>query len=324
MDTLPQALSNIIRDSGLSFKESQVSYILTCPKCDKPKKLYIRKSDGKFTCWSCSQSEGFYGRAEFALAVLLDRPAESFRAALYGEGEVNLTEYWSPEITNFYDNDEEQPAASLHLEQLAWPADFYDISDIRSVKGLEYLATRGIDENLATRYGIKYCEYFKRVYFPLELNGVLYGWQGRSLNPLDKMKILSSNNIPRSSQLMFSNRLEGSEHAVLTEGPIDAIKADLCKGNVCSMGKAITPVQFGSLLNAGIKEIYLALDPDAISEAERLMANYHGQAKFYAMFAPSRYKDIGEMEPEAVLELKNTATLMNPSLIYVYIKKPTF
>jgi hypothetical protein len=116
---------------------------------------------------------------------------------------------------------------------------------------------------------------------------------------------------------MFFDRLQGQKHAVLCEGPMDALKAHLCGGNVASMGKAVSRAQLQLLRNAGVERLYIALDPDAQEEANRIARQVGMDMKVYNMMAPAPYKDLGEMHFDAVRELFQSARRMGPGDLFL-------
>ncbi len=269
----PQILLQMLRESGIKYDQNGTSYIFTCPRCSGKKKLYIRKRDGRFVCWICKETEGYQGRVEYALADLLGQPINHIQSRLYGGDHIPVQAFLDFRLVDFFGDEDELDEDAHVLPTLAWPLDYYPIEDEGSVKGASYLAARGIPLALARQYGIHYSPETKRVVFPVASEGKLYGWQGRIIVPHEWVdaqnnvrkipKILSSPGIPREKTLMFVDRIKGSEHAVLCEGPVDAIKAHACGGNVCAMGKAVSAGQVNLLLQSGIKKLYLALDPDA-------------------------------------------------------------
>jgi hypothetical protein len=167
------------------------------------------------------------------------------------------------------------------------------------------------------------------VYFPVGANGNLFGWQGRLIIPHEYEidgeikrvpKILSSENIKREHRLMFADRLRGSEHAVVTEGPFDAIKAHYCGGNVSTMGKAISPGQIELLRCCGVKKIYLALDPDAAEETQRLVHELGGDVELYEMVPEGMGKvDIGALRFDEAYELFLNAPRIEPGRVFVFV-----
>lgn len=310
----PNVLKGFIQESGLNPRQNSVSYIFDCPRCGKAKKLYVRKKDGRFVCWYCRTIEGFEGKPEFAFAEILQVPVKYVASKLYF-GPVDAEGvYLDYDLKEWQDEDEQ---AEEPLKILQWPFDYYPIQDKKSARGIKYLEEeRGIPLEVAVQYGIRYAPTKKRVVFPVAAGESLYGWQERLVVPnkwwseedevwKETLKAISSKEIPRDRMMMFADRLVGSDHAIITEGPVDAIKAHLCGGNVCMMGKGVSQRQIGLVKNSGVKKVYLALDPDAGDETERLAVEF-SEMEVYLM-NPSPYKDLGEMTMQQVRVLYDNA-----------------
>lgn len=328
------ALTEIVENSGLSYKKNAVSWIFTCPRCSKKDKLYLRKRDGRFVCWYCSTVEGYQGKPEIALADLTGMPIREIRYRLYGEGLKHSAEgALKLNIKDFFGPNDEVPDDLEPLEPLLFPLDFYPIDHEHSAKGLAYLESRGINLELAKQYDIHYHPKERRVIFPVFVGDDLIGWQARTIDPTERinyqtgeeykvLKIRTSKGLPRDRCLMFQNRLEGSDHVVLCEGPVDAIKAHLCGGNVASMGKSVSRGQLEIIRKSGVKKVYLALDPDAQAEVTRLCKEF-GDLEVYQMLAPAPYKDLGEMPLELVREIFDNAPRVRASRSFIRLTQPT-
>lgn len=330
----PAILRQILVESGLKYTQNGRSYIFTCPLCSGKKKLFIRKRDGRFVCWKCKETQGYQGRPEYALADLLGQPVGVVSSRLYGGQNVPVAVYLDVHVDDFFgDDDDEEDFEPEVLEVRTWPSNYYPIDDPFGARGAAYLEGRGIPIKIATQYGIHYCPEERRVAFPVASHGDLYGWQGRLVVPheyvdergewQEALKIQSSTGVPRERTLMFSDRLDGHDHAVLAEGPIDAIKAHLCEGNVSPMGKAVNPEQIGLLLNHGVKKLYLGLDPDAAEETMRLVRNYYDDVEIYRMLAKvngrAEKADLGGMTFEEVYDLYRGAQRVGPGEVFVFV-----
>jgi hypothetical protein len=326
-----EVLKNLIESSPLSFKENEGSFIFDCPRCSKKDKLWIRKRDGRFVCFYCAEIDNFKGRPEYALKELLGLPLDVIKTKLYGEA-------WHQDGTGclnlvFRDPDEEEdPDEEPILKEIAWPTDTYEITNAHSAKGSAYLASRGLPADIAADYGIHYWSAKRRVLFPVVIHGALVGYQARAIYPtewVDRVtgltktapKIVTSDGLERDKALMFHDRLAGSEHAVLCEGPMDAIKAHLCGGNVAAMGKIVSRGQLLALRRMGIKKVYLALDPDAADEASRI-AKELGDLELYLMEPPAGFKDLGDMSMEAVRGVFLTAPKITSNRLFVFLRPP--
>lgn len=334
----PAVLKQYIESSGLTYHQNSISYIFTCPRCNKKDKLYLRKRDGRFCCWRCREIDNFQGRPEFALSELLCLPLQVVRAKLYGERQHEAAVSLDVRLTDFFDDDDIIDFDAKPITPIEWPFGYYPIDHKHSVRGAQYLESRGIPLSIALEYGLRYCPEKRRVVFPIHSNGELVGYQERTVLPQTKIwqeeegkyveiqKVLSNRGIPRDRTLMFTERLRNRDYAVLCEGPIDALKAHLCGGNVASMGKAVSTEQLLILRNqirllqgTGIKRLYLALDPDAYDETMRLVRDF-GDIEVYHMAAPKPYKDIGAMSMEAVKDLFDSAPRVNAGHLIVYFK----
>lgn len=324
----PDTLASFMEASGLSFKKNSVSYILTCSRCNKDK-LYIRRRDGKFICWVCG-ADGFRGRAEYALAELCSLPLHEVRERLYGatpppaDGLLDLDPFDLNQFT-----DETVDESDLPLPTVQWPFNYYPIADWRCTKGREYLLKRGISLEVAQEYGLRYCPEERRVVIPVEKDGQLVGWQKRLVVPnrvyledegrwAEVPKVLSSKDLPRDRVLMFGDRLKHSEHAILCEGPFDALMCHLAGANVATMGKIVSHAQLHQLVKAGVKRVYLALDPDAANETSKALAALK-DVECYLLQPPAPYKDLGEMSMEAVKDLFLAAPRLMPWQLLIHL-----
>lgn len=318
-------LKDLIETSGLSYRQNSLSYIFTCPLCQKREKLYIRKHDGRFVCFVCAEGERrFRGLCEFALTELLGLPIREIKRRLYGDDFDGKTpdDLLNFQLYDFYGEDDEiTEDVTPTLPTLSWPSDFYPIDDPKSVRGLKYLEReRGVPLALAQQYGIRYCPPQRRVIFPVEVAPQrLVGWQARSVIGATP-KAITSKGFQREKALMFSDKLKGSDHAVLCEGPIDAIKAHLCGGAIATMGKAVSKTQIAIIRACGVRSVYLAIDPDAAAEMERLCHSF-GDLMVYSLQPPNGRKDLGECTPEEVLEQFQKAPLVDSGTLFLYFKR---
>lgn len=321
----------ILQEYGIAFKTNSKSFIMTCPRCRKLDKLYIRRNDGRFVCWVCKESDSFQGKPEFALAELTTLPLKEIQDRLYGKRDRGASLFLDLDMSAFMDSDDEYIDLGPVLRTYAWPLDMVTLDDPAAAKGCKYLEGRGIPVSIAKEYGIRYHPPTTRVIFPVESQGSLYGWQGRLVEG-DKpyynveagkivrpLKALTFKDLKRDRVLMFPDRLNGLKHAVLTEGPMDALKAHLCGGNVAAMGKAVSKDQLGLLRNAGVEKLYIGLDPDAYLEINRIR-RFMSDVVCYDFRPPAPYKDLGEMPMEAVKQLFDNAPVLNPMAIVIYLK----
>lgn len=296
---LPNELENLLKKGGVSFKKKSRSFLLRCPRCQGKDKLWILKKNGAFVCWKCKETDNFKGWAPDAIAEVLGRSPGEVRAAIY-EGALppgNELDFSLEDLECCVFAAEIGPP---DIDEIEWPWDSVDLSSPYAKKGVDYLASRGIPLSVAQRYDIRYWPSMRRVLFPVKHDGKLVGYQGRDITGNAVPKILTSTGLRREYVLMFEENLT-VPHAVICEGPVDAIKADACGGNVATMGKAVSKPQLELIRSRGVKRIYLALDPDAAEEVNRLAFEL-GDLETYLLFPPKGRKDLGECEFEEVWE----------------------
>jgi hypothetical protein len=330
----PNALADVIKSSGVAFRQNSISYIFACPRCGKNDKLYVRKRDGRFVCWVCRETDGFKGRCEYALLELGVGSLTELREQIYGDKNVTGSVFLDLHLDDWFDQGDEIPSeAQPSFLPVELPPDFYPIGHAFARRGQEYLAGRGITLELARTYDLHYCPPQRRVVFPVKSDGRWIGWQARTIEAethwwseeanryFEIPKILSSRSLQdkRDRLVMFADRLNGSRHAVVTEGPVDALKAHLCGGNIATMGKAVSKAQVDLLLNSGIERVYLALDPDAASEMSRLVRALSA-LEVYQIVPPPGYKDLGEATCEQVRQQFLVADRVTSAHVFFYTK----
>lgn len=337
------ALAKLIRDSGVAYRENATSYVFECPRCHKKDKLAMYKETGGFICYHCA-SDGFKGRPEFALAELLNKHISEIRKIIYGSNAPEIFGYLDVQLIDRWNEEEESyPPDNIesNIPETCWPPDFVGMeSPMTFVKGARYLHKRGITPEHVVAYDIKYSPVDQRVAFPVQVNGKLIGWQARSINPTERWdaetermiripKILTSGNLVGKGQkwLMFQDRLKGSQHCILAEGPISAIKAHKCGGNVASMGKNVSEYQLKTIKNS-VKKLYIALDPDAGQEIAKLAYDLYDDLEIYIMRMPQNFtqldseeneKDLGDLSEDEVLEIFLSASPEPRGRIYVSV-----
>lgn len=335
------ALAKLIKDSGVAVRENATSFVFTCPRCEKKDKLAMYKESGGFVCYYC-RANGFKGRAEFALTEILGKPIGEIRKVIYGSDVPPTLDYLDIQLEDIWGEDENAlppPAVVILPVEVAWSPDFVGIDQPEAfVKGARYLHSRGLTPEHVKTYDIKYSPIDQRVIFPVYVGGKLLGWQARYINATERWdpslqrtirvpKILTSTSLIGKGQrwLMFQDRLEGSEHCVLTEGPVTALKAHLCGGNVASMGKAVSVHQL-EIIKRSCRKLYLALDPDAGEQIAKLAYDLYDDLEIYLLQPPQNFmdldssdndKDLGDFQDEEVYEIFKTAKPEPRGKVYV-------
>ncbi len=277
-------------DRAGGFRREGSALVAQCPRCRKTKlhfRLYVPRDHAmaaarnqvsfRFSCFSGSCT-GWDGKPEFALAEMLGVQVGAARDELYGRSDVLVAR---PKFDDPFEDDvEAQPTLDLPTQ---WPAQFYPIESRQGAAGAVYLEGRGVPVEVAREYGVRYSPVDQSVAFPVEQDGVLYGWQTRLIVPHEwaddqgvrrmTNKCSTSPGLVRS-RWMFGDRLRGSEHAFVLEGPLDCMKATLCGGNAASMGKVITSALLHALAAYPWRILYVGLDAGTPYETAKLVAEF--------------------------------------------------
>lgn len=325
MGTDPQKLLEFVQDSGLSYKHNSRSFLFECPKCGGKNKLWMLKGSGYWRCWSCP---GYRGKPEFFFSDALVVPVQLVREKLYGLQPVSTLDPIDLQFDDFFGPDDLE---LLDVETKPYPWHYFPVEHPLGKKGRDYLVGRGIPPELSQEYQLRYSPIEGRVVFPVHMENRLVGWQGRLVGPsrfwseddqkyVDIAKVLSSKDIPRDRSLMFSHRLDNSDHAVLCEGPIDALKCHYIGGNVAAMGKAVSRGQLALIRSRGIRKLFLGLDPDAFEETARLVRDT-SDFETYIMDPTDRGyvgKDLGALGFAEVEDLFCSARRVGPGALFVF------
>ena len=332
-------LADYIDELGLSFHQTVNSFVFDCPKCGGIDKLYVRKEDGRFRCFSCGEEKRFFGKPEFALAELANVSVREVKDRLYSNVAEGISRIEGELINPFEDKEEPLgPVAQDPIPVLSWPIHCLPIFDEKSQKGLQYLEGRGIPGIVAQEYQIRYSPYHDAVVFPIITAGQLVGWQYRlTYNPEPYMrcgkmqlrsKAWSSPDCPRNKVFMFQDRLSLGCDAVICEGPVDAIKCHLAGvANICSMGKDVSQLHIDILLGYKVRKLYVGLDPDAWQSLQPLLNKVGSKMVAYRVQVPknSRGKaDLGALTMEEAAKCVMESKKMDPTKSFGWINTGLF
>lgn len=300
--------------------ETARSYVFDCPICGGAKKLYIQKSNGNSVCFKGKSNKcpkpG--SNAAYALSIVSGLPYNSVKREVF-----EFIEQLKDEIHVDFD-DHKMQLNELPLPPVSLPLDVCLMNDPNAIDGFRYLEGRGIPKDLQYKYNLMFSPGMRRVIFPVIMNNIICGWQGRAIDKVDHN--FRMYNIPggwKSRSLMFYPNIMNKDFAILAEGPVSALKFAKIGNFVASMGKEISKSQMKLLQDSGIKKLYLALDRDAIDKIMRIRYILHSESKSmiecYIVNTPKHREDFGDCtfdECEAAFE---SAELITGDELFVYI-----
>ena len=269
--------------------------VFNCPNCNhKKKKLTLNKLTQKFQCWVC----GFKGARALQLLKFIKAPYTAFQELKDIDSQYNFKA--STQIVKSKD-------------QLKLPEGFIPIITGRGLtrdKAYNYLLSRGITSQDVVKYNIGYIEEGPLNNFIItpsyDRDGFLNYWVGRSFdsNAYHKHKLP-----PASKDIIgFDMLINFNLPLILCEGAFDAIA--LKRNAIPLFGKKISKTLYKELVRSKVKQIYLALDQDAIVDslqyAKELMA--YGKEIFLLELEG---KDPSEIGFEGMTNILQKATPLN-------------
>lgn len=253
-------------------------YYFYCPFCHhKNPKLAINLNKGAWHCWVCNAR----GNRLISLLRRLDVSPNQIR---------ELKDALSEEIPYIQEDTAE---AALTL-----PSEFKPLwrhnKEIERKHALVYLKDRGVTPGDILSHNIGYCSsgrYQNRIIIPsYDADGKLNYFVARDFFGTSHMPYLN----PRVSKnvIGFENLINWNHGIVLVEGVFDALAV---KWNAIPLfGKYVPSSLQKKIVENQVKDIYVALDKDAINEALKIIQTFvKGGQRVYLV-------DTGEKDPSKV------------------------
>jgi DNA primase len=247
-------LSQILGDYK-EFGKGEVYF--TCPFCHNHKRKFaVNVLKNAFHCWHC----GARGRSLITLFKKLDvSPSQlkELRSLLSDD-----------QIKNYI---EEETNTDLYLPPGYKPL-WISSHNIHYLNALKYLKNRGIAGYDIIRYQMGYTmdgPYSGRIIIPsFDANNKLNYFLARSFYETN----LKYKNPPVSKNvIVFENQINWKMPLVLCEGVFDAIA--IRRNAVPLLGKFVPKKLLKMMIKNQVKEVYVALDDDAITEAREIEQN---------------------------------------------------
>lgn len=165
------------------------------------------------------------------------------------------------------------------ITSLELPKEFTRIYDKPLKKYINYLLERGLTKIDILRYGIGYCDegiYKNRIIIPsYDIDGKLTFFSARSIekNTFNKYinPTVSRNIIP------FEMMVNWNLPITICEGMLDAIA--IKRNSIPLLGKTIQSKLMEKLVQSKVKEIYIALDKDAIKQSLSFCEKFLNEGK---------------------------------------------
>jgi len=244
-------LSQILGDYK-EFGKGEVYF--TCPFCHNHKRKFaVNVLKNAFHCWHC----GARGRSLITLFKKLDVSRSQLKElrSLLSDDQIN----------NYI---EEDTNTELYLPPGFKPL-WIPSKSIHYINAIKYLKNRGITGYDIIRYQMGYTmdgPYASRIIIPsYDSNNKLNYFLARSFYESG----LKYKNPPVSKNvIVFENQINWKMPLVLCEGVFDAIA--IRRNAVPLLGKFVPRKLLKMMIKNKVKEVYVALDDDAITEAREI------------------------------------------------------
>ena len=268
-----------------------------CPNCNHhKKKLTLNKATQWYHCWVCN----FKGRRASQILKFIKAPYTAFE-------ELKAID----KLYNF-----KSAPVETKKDQLQLPEGFIPLIKGKGLtrdKAFNYLQSRGITAQDVIKYNIGYIEEGKLANFIIipsyDRNGFLNYWVGRSFDP----QAFHKHKLPPTSKdiIGFDMLVNFNLPIIICEGAFDAMA--IKRNAVPLFGKHISKSLYKELVRGSVKQIYLALDQDAINDslkyAKELMS--YGKEIFLLELDNKDPSDIGFEQMTYILQNAKPLTFQN-------------
>jgi DNA primase len=286
-----------------------VNIAFSCPNCNsnkQKKKLIVRIDTGQWHCWVCE----IKGRA---ISSLLKQYAkESYHSW--------ISNFENKEFRNDFIDDEQIKQEIVSIPTGLTIDEMRNSRDPDAMAILNYLESRGIDDDLAYRFRLLGCtsgRLRRRIVIPsFDSLGTINYWTARSIDKDAKVRYVNPK-VDRKTIIFNEVDINWREEIVIVEGPFDLMKST--DNTVALLGSTLPQ---DSLLFKRIVEnktpVILALDSDALNKSHKIakaLYQYNIKVKFLEL---KDNIDIGDMTREDFASFKNNAYEWNPMNRLIY------
>ena len=240
---------------GKSHKRARDNYAFKCPFCNHHKpKLEVKlitneKGENPWECWVCNTRGRSVRSLLKQLKVDKSQAQEILSCVRKGEGDNYFFESTDVELAKEF-----QPLYNAST------------TSIIANKVKKYLYRRGLSDNDFLKYNIGFTtsgEYADRIIVPsYDENNKLNYFVGRTFNGA----YMKYKNPSASKDIVaFENYINWRQPVILVEGVFDAIAVR--RNAIPILGKTLSKKLMQRLVVNDVKEIYIALDRDALKKA---------------------------------------------------------
>ena len=257
------AVENVL---GKSYKRAKDNHAFNCPFCNHKKpKLEINfntndKGENPWECWVCETR----GRTIRSLLKQLKISGPQAQEVLQYIKKGEQVEY--------------QVEKAIELPKEFQPLYLAPTTSFSANIARKYLYDRGITDNDILKYNIGYCiagEFSDRIIIPsYDQNNQLNFYVARSFN-----RSYAKYKNPEASKdiIVFENLINWNQPIIICEGVFDAMA--IRRNAIPILGKNISKSLLKKIVSSKVKEIYIALDRDALKKAVKFCEQFISMGK---------------------------------------------
>lgn len=257
------AVENVL---GKSYKRAKDNYAFHCPFCNHRKpKLEINlntndKGENPWECWVC------------------ETKGRTIRSLLK---QLKISGPQAQEVLQYIKKGEEieyQVVKTIELPKEFQPLYSAPTTSFSANIARKYLYDRGITDNDIMKYNIGYCiagEFSDRIIIPsYDQNNQLNFYVARSFN-----RSYAKYKNPEVSKdiIVFENLINWNQPIIICEGVFDAMA--IRRNAIPILGKNISKALLKKIVSSKVKEIYIALDKDALKKAVKFCEQFISMGK---------------------------------------------
>ena len=254
-----------------------------CPlHSEQTPSFYYNLNNSAFVCFGC----GLKGRGIFTLLEKLGYEGEELLdfAYTYAVEGMQGERVERREDNGLLHAQEKHREYEHEIVQIrAWAEHGYAGFESDWLHGQEtpealYMFNRGILPDALMHFGVSVLKHVRdyRLYFPLALNGVVYGYQRRTLRSGKYVpKYLTMAGMDKTEHVYGEISVsDGQETVLLCEGVTDMLVAWQrgLKNVSTSLGASVSDAQASELASLGVKRVIHAAHPDSAGDSAYLMA----------------------------------------------------
>lgn len=287
-----EQIKRVLTGSGISIEnEVDTDYIIFCPfhSNHRTPAGEVHKHNGTFYCFSCQKVADLVelvmhcsGRTYFESVRFIKGKEQDIDI----EKQINQQLYAKPDYVQF----DEVLVKRLNKQALDSP------------RAMRYFAGRSITNNSVVKFSLGYSDKQDMVTIPVESpDGMVVGFVGRSV---EGKEFKNTPGLPKSKILFNLHRVKSSSKVYIVESSFDAIRLDQCEmPAVATLGANVSNYQI-DLLKKYFNNIILLADNDEAGGNMRQRLIERLGSRVSVIKIDKKYKDIGDMDDEAIKSLE--------------------